>query len=49
MYDTPDRHGDGLRVLFVDGRVQSIGDVEASKALERLTRGVNPPWTRTGK
>jgi prepilin-type processing-associated H-X9-DG protein len=49
MYDMPDRHGEGLRVLFVDGRVQTIGDVEAGKALERLNRGVNPPWTTTGR
>jgi len=49
MYETPDRHGDGMYVLFADGRVQSIGDVEAGKAITRLSRGVNPPWTSSGK
>jgi prepilin-type processing-associated H-X9-DG protein len=49
MYETPDRHGDGMYVLFADGRVQSIGDVEAGKALARLSRGINPPWSALGK
>jgi prepilin-type processing-associated H-X9-DG protein len=49
MYETPNRHGDGMYVLFVDGRVQTIGSVEASKAITRLSRGVNPPWTTSGK
>jgi predicted Zn finger-like uncharacterized protein/prepilin-type processing-associated H-X9-DG protein len=46
IYESPGRHGTGMHVLFVDGRVQTIGDVEAAKALNRLNRGVNPPWTR---
>jgi prepilin-type processing-associated H-X9-DG protein len=45
MYETPDRHGDGMYVLFADGRVQSIGDIEANKAIARLSRGINPPWS----
>ena len=46
IYESPGRHGTGMHVLFVDGRVQTIGDVEAAKAANRLNRGVNPPWTR---
>jgi hypothetical protein len=36
-------------VVFVDGRVQHIGEVEAAKAARRLRQGQNPPWTATAK
>lgn len=49
MYETLDRHGEGMHVLFVDGRVQFIGKVEAYKASARLNDGVNPPWTQPGE
>ena len=49
LYEEPDRHEPGMWVLFVDGRVQFIGDVEAAKASRRLEQGQNPPWTMTMK
>jgi prepilin-type processing-associated H-X9-DG protein len=48
MYEPLSHHGeDGMNVLFVDGRVQFIGEIEASKATARLRKGQNPPWTVT--
>jgi len=49
LYEEPDRHEPGMWVVFVDGRVQFIGDVEAAKASRRLQQGQNPPWTMTVK
>jgi hypothetical protein len=37
-----------MNVLFVDGRVQFIGEIEGTKAIARLRKGQNPPWTGTG-
>lgn len=48
MYESLAHHQDkGMNVLFVDGRVEFIGAVEARKASRNLQQGVNPPWTRT--
>jgi prepilin-type processing-associated H-X9-DG protein len=48
MYEPLDRHHDaGITVLFVDGRVTRIGQLEAAKALRRLSAGHNPPWSDT--
>jgi len=49
MYEPPGRHGSGMNVLFADGRVQTIGAVEAAKAINQLNHGINPPWTQTAK
>ena len=46
LYEPLDRHNaDGIRVLFADGRVQTIGKIESSKAIARLKSGQNPPWS----
>jgi hypothetical protein len=48
LYEPLNVHRDeGLRVLFVDGRVQKIGAIESAKAIERLSHDINPPWTVT--
>ncbi len=47
MYEPLDRHKEkGITVIFADGRVSSIGEVEAAKALRRLSAGQNPPWSQ---
>ena len=49
MYEPLDHHDwRGVNVLFVDGRVSFIGEIEAGKAIPRLKKGKNPPWTFTG-
>jgi len=46
MYEPLDRHRhEGINVLFVDGRVQPIGQLEATKAIAKLKSGQNPPWS----
>jgi len=46
LYEPMNVHRDeGIRVLFVDGRIEKIGKIEAARAVERLSRGMNPPWT----
>jgi hypothetical protein len=48
LYESLGAHrADGIRVLFVDGRVQTIGAIESAKGIERLNRDINPPWTVT--
>jgi hypothetical protein len=49
VYEEPDRHEQGMWVVFVDGRIQLIGEIEAAKAIRRLRQGQNPPWTITPK
>jgi predicted Zn finger-like uncharacterized protein len=49
LYEELDRHEPGMWVVFVDGRIQLIGEVEAEKAIRRLRQGQNPPWTITPK
>jgi predicted Zn finger-like uncharacterized protein len=47
MYEPLDRHKEkGITVIFADGRVAPIGEVEAAKALRRLSAGQNPPWSQ---
>jgi prepilin-type processing-associated H-X9-DG protein len=46
LYEPLDFHDyKGVNVLFVDGRVQFIGEIEAGKAVPKLRKGKNPPWT----
>ena len=48
LYEPLAHHRDnGMNVLFADGRVRFITAIEASKAIERLKVGRNPPWTGT--
>jgi prepilin-type processing-associated H-X9-DG protein len=47
LYEPLAHHRTGMHVLFADGRVNFIGEVEATKATARLQSGLNPPWTAT--
>src|SRR5207244_9399524 len=47
LYEPMERHHEqGITVLFADGRVAPIGQVEAAKALARLAAKENPPWSQ---
>lgn len=42
-YEPPSNHGNGMNVLFADGRVQWIDAVRGRKLMSELEAGHNPP------